>query len=62
MEYIELDALNGIKARLLAGELTYNEAKAKAQPFIDLLNDKGKRIAKKHKRRFAGFSFTSFMR
>ena len=58
----ERKALYEIKMKLLAGLITYDEAKTQSQPFIDSLNKKGKEIAKKHSRRFVETSFSSQMR
>lgn len=58
----ERKALYEIKMELLAGLITYDEAKIQAKPFIDTLNEKGKTIAKKHGRRFVETTFSQQMR
>lgn len=58
----ERETLYQIKMKLLAGLITYDEAKTQAQPFIDSLNEKCKAIAKKHGRRFIATNFSSQMR
>jgi hypothetical protein len=58
----EREELYTIKMKLLSGIISYDDAKIQAQPFIDLLNKKGKEIAKKHSRRFVETTFSSQMR
>ena len=56
------NALQDIRFRMLHGLISYDEAKAEAQPIIDEMNKKGFEIAKKYGRRFKGFTFSSLMR
>ena len=51
-----------IKYSFMTGQLTYHEAKEKAQPIIDEMNIKGKEIAKKYNQRFKPFTFSYLMR
>jgi len=51
-----------IRGRLLARIITYDQAKDEAGPVIDAMNEKASAIAKKHGKRFRGFSFSSLMR
>jgi hypothetical protein len=52
----------GIKGRMQAGQITYDQAKAEAQPIIDAINAKAKLIAKKYKKRPQLVSFAAIMR
>ena len=51
-----------IKYSFITGQITYYEAKEKAQPIIDEMNIKGKEIAKKYNQRFKPFTFSYLMR
>lgn len=51
-----------IKAELLHGAITIDEAKEKAQPFLDEMNEKARKIAKKYKRRFRPFTYNNTIR
>jgi hypothetical protein len=51
-----------IKYSFMTGQITYGEAKEKAQPIIDEMNIKGKEIAKKYNQRFKPFTFSYLMR
>jgi len=51
-----------IRGRLLVGALSYEQAQKEAAPIIKSMNEKAKAIAKKHGKRFKGFSFSSLMR
>lgn len=62
METKYQQAFFDIRGRLLAGLITYDEAKAEAQPWLDEMNAKGEAIAKKHHKRFYPFTFTGVMR
>ena len=46
----------------MTGQITYYQAKEKAQPIIDEMNIKGKEIAKKYNQRFKPFTFSYLMR
>lgn len=41
----------------MASGLSYDDAKNKLQPILDLVNIKGGKIAKKHKKRFKKLTF-----
>jgi histidinol dehydrogenase len=56
------NALEEIKARMLAGEITPDEAKAEAQPIIDAINARGAEIAKEYGRKFKKLTFAYLMR
>lgn len=58
----ERAALFDIRGRLLIGSISYDQAKSEAAPIIEAMNAKAKAIAKKHNKRFKGFSFSSIMR
>lgn len=51
-----------IKIKLLQGYLTYEEAKAEAEPIIKEMNQKAKEIAHKHRRAHRKFTFSTLMR
>lgn len=51
-----------IKLLFTTGQITYHQAKEKAQPIIDEMNSKGKEIAKKYNQRFKPFTFSYLMR
>jgi uncharacterized membrane protein YjjP (DUF1212 family) len=54
--------VNEIKSRLYNNEITYEDAKKELQPYIKEANEKGKRIARKHKTKFYDFTFNYLMR
>jgi hypothetical protein len=51
-----------VKRRMLAKELTYEEAKLEAQPTIDRINAKAAEIAKKYNKRAKKLNFSEIMR
>ena len=51
-----------IRRDLYLGTITYDEAKAKAQPIIDEMNRAASDIAAKYGKKHHGFSFVSLMR
>jgi len=51
-----------VKYNLMIGKLTYDQAKAELQPYLDEANKKGKAIAKKHGGKFNKLTFTYVMR
>lgn len=57
-----IEAIRTIRGKMLSGELTYDQAKAEAQPIIDSINEKTKEIAKKHNRKASKVSFAAIMR
>lgn len=55
--------ITAIRRRMLNGEITYDEAKAEAQPIIDAINERAKVIAKKYNQRPGKVvSFAAIMR
>ncbi len=54
--------LDEIKFLFMTGQMTYYQAKEKAQPIIDEMNIKGKEISKKYNQRFKPFTFSYLMR
>jgi hypothetical protein len=51
-----------IRGRLLAGVIGYDQARIEATPVIESMNKQGRAIARKHGKRFGGFSFSALMR
>lgn len=51
-----------IKRRMVAKELSYEDAKLEAQPVIDRINAKAAEIAKKYNKRAKKLSFSEIMR
>ena len=58
----EVAKLQEIKVLLKTGQITYDEAKDMAEPYIEEINDKIKDISKKLKMSPKLISFSSFMR
>lgn len=56
------EQINEIRNEMLSGRLTYDEAKAKAQPIIDEINQKGREIAAKYGKKHHDFTFAYLMR
>lgn len=56
------DKLFQIRFFLIGGHLTYEQAKATAQPFIDEINARAKAKAKKYGKKHIDFTFAAFMR
>lgn len=54
--------IENIKAELINGIISYDDAKAKAQPVIDELNRKAREIAKKYGKKHHNFTFAGLMR
>lgn len=54
--------IEDIKYRLKRGEITLEEAKRRAQPVINEMNEKGKKIAKEFGKRHNPLTFTYLMR
>lgn len=50
-----------VKRKLRQGA-DYKECRAEAQPALDVLNEEGRRIAKKYGQRYKKLSFTAIMR
>jgi len=57
-----IEDINSVRRRFVSGELSYDEAKAAAQPTIDRINDRAKAIAKKYNKRPQLVSFAAIMR
>lgn len=51
-----------IRRRMLSGELSYEQAKAEAQPIIDNINAAAQCLAKKHNVRAGKLTFAAIMR
>ncbi|MDV6237615.1 hypothetical protein CH379_018435 [Leptospira ellisii] len=51
-----------IKLRLLSKEISYEKARELATPHLKELNEIGKRIAEKHRRKHYPLTFTGMMR
>jgi hypothetical protein len=51
-----------IRGRLLSGVITYDKALAESALIIESMNIQAKAIAKKHGKRFKGFTFSGLMR
>ena len=58
----DLNRLNEIKILLKTGQISYEEAKMKAKPFISAMNEKIVRISKKFGKKPYLISFGGFMR
>ena len=56
------DLLDVIRRDMINGVLTYEEAKEKAQPIIDEMNDLARGIAKKYGKKHQDFTFSKLMR
>ena len=56
------EALFDIRGKLLAGILTYDQAKIAAAPYIESMNAQAKIIAKRHGKKFYSFTFSNMMR
>jgi polyhydroxyalkanoate synthesis regulator phasin len=55
-------AIKDIRARMQAGDITYEQAKAEAEPVIKRINKRNAEIAKKHKMRPKNINFAGLMR
>lgn len=51
-----------IKQKMYSGILTYDEAKKELQPFIDIANENGSKIAKKYGKKFYKINFINVIR
>lgn len=54
--------INDLRYRLLNGEITYEQARAEAQPIIDRMNARGAEIARESGMRFKPLNFSYLMR
>lgn len=50
-----------VKRKLRQGA-DYHECRAEAQPALDIINEEGKKIAKKYNQRYKPVTFTGIMR
>lgn len=57
-----IDEIQLIKLSLMSKEITYDEAKKLAKPFIDIINNKSKEIAKKYNQKCRKVTFSGLMR
>jgi len=57
-----IEELSNVKTALLAGFITYDEAKQQAKPFIEHFNSVSKTKALKYGVKAKTISFTGFMR
>lgn len=57
-----IEGLRKVKDDLQWGRITYDDAKEKAQPHLDVLNERGAQIAKEHGQRYYPATFTGYMR
>ena len=57
-----IEQMDAIKRKLYAREISYDEAKAQAQPIIDAIYEQHKAIAKKYNKRATKLSFASIIR
>lgn len=56
------DKIETIRIKMLRGVLSYEDAKAAAQPIIDEMNEIGRKIAAKYGKRHTNFTFANLMR
>lgn len=61
-DMLPIDKLRAIRAQMLSGFLTYDEAKREAAPVIAEMNKRSKEIAAQHGVRFKPVSFAAVMR
>lgn len=54
--------MQDIRRRMLSAVITYEQAKAEAQPIIDEINARSAIIAKRHNQRPTKLSFAAIMR
>ncbi len=57
-----LKAIESIKKDLATGRLTYDQAKAKAEPIIRQINIRAKEVAKRYNKKPTVFNFVGLMR
>lgn len=55
-------AIRQIKAKMVSGELTYEQAQKDAQPVLDRINQKASELAKKYNTRPHKLGFAELMR
>lgn len=56
------DIIEGIRHRMNAGAITYEQAQVEAKPTIDEMNKRAKEIADEFGMKYRPFSFKSLMR
>lgn len=56
------DKILTIRSDYLHGRITLEEAKAKVEPMLALMNEKGKKISKEHKMPFKPLTFSYVFR
>jgi len=54
--------IDHIRGQLLSGRISYDEAKATAQPIINQMNEIGRKIAAKYGKKHHDFTFATLMR
>ena len=54
--------IDEIKYLYNSGQITRDEAYERAKPILDAIDERGRVIAKKHKRKYRPLSFVSLMR
>jgi hypothetical protein len=54
--------MQDIRRRFVSGVISYDQAKAEAEPIIAAVNERAKEIAKKHNQRPTKLSFAAIMR
>jgi hypothetical protein len=54
--------LGFIKFKFKKGELSYDEAKEKAQPLFDILDERAEKVAQKYHRKYHKIGFSRYMR
>jgi hypothetical protein len=57
-----IEELDLIKLRLYSKEINYKQAKFLAKPYVDIINNKAKEIAKKYNMKPKLVSFSGIMR
>lgn len=55
-------AIQTIKIKMRMGTVTYDEAKELIKPHLEILNVKGKEIAKKYQKKYMPLTFNIVMR
>lgn len=62
IEMKPIDHVRAIVYKMRVGALTYDEAKAEAQPYIDAMNKRMKELAKENKVSFKRVTFAGIAR
>jgi hypothetical protein len=58
----DLATAKGIASLARQGVITYDEAKRRAQPYLDKVNARAREIAKKYGKKHSNFTFTGIVR